>query len=49
VRGGRAKNAEYRQREYLTEGEIDKLIAAEPQPDPRPAADPNGIPARLAG
>ena len=28
VRGGRAKNADYRQREYLTEGEIDKLMAA---------------------
>jgi len=27
VRGGRAKNAEYRQREYLTETEIDKLVA----------------------
>src|SRR5262245_59884833 len=27
VRGGRAKNADYRQREYLTEGEIDKLLA----------------------
>ena len=26
VRGGRTKNAEYRQREYLTEGEIDKLL-----------------------
>jgi hypothetical protein len=24
VRGGRAKNADYRQREYLTESEIDK-------------------------
>ena len=28
VRGGRAKNAAYRQREYLTEAEIDKLLAA---------------------
>jgi len=28
VRGGRAKNADYRQREYLTEGEIDSLLAA---------------------
>jgi type 1 fimbriae regulatory protein FimB/type 1 fimbriae regulatory protein FimE len=28
VRGGRAKNAEYRQREYLTEAEIGKLVAA---------------------
>ena len=28
VRGSRAKNAEYRRREYLTEGEIDSLIAA---------------------
>jgi integrase len=28
VRGGRAKNADYRQREYLTESEIDKLVAA---------------------
>ena len=28
VRGGRAKNADYRQREYLTEAEIDKLLAA---------------------
>lgn len=28
VQGGRGKNADYRQREYLTEGEIDKLIAA---------------------
>jgi hypothetical protein len=28
VRGGRAKNADYRQREYLTEAEIDKLMAA---------------------
>src|SRR6478752_7333099 len=27
VRGGRAKNADYRQREYLTESEIDKLVA----------------------
>ena len=27
VRGGRAKNADYRQREYLTEAEIDKLVA----------------------
>jgi type 1 fimbriae regulatory protein FimB/type 1 fimbriae regulatory protein FimE len=26
VRGGRAKNADYRQREYLTEGEIDSLL-----------------------
>src|SRR5215813_9838338 len=28
VRGGRAKNADYRQREYLTEAEIEKLLAA---------------------
>jgi hypothetical protein len=28
VRTGRAKNAEYRQREYLTEAEVDKLVAA---------------------
>ena len=28
VRGGRAKNTEYRQREYLTEAEIDKLKVA---------------------
>src|SRR6516165_11938064 len=28
VRGGRAKNGEYRQREYLTEAEIDRLVAA---------------------
>jgi integrase len=28
VRPGRAKNADYRQREYLTEAEIDKLLAA---------------------
>jgi type 1 fimbriae regulatory protein FimE len=27
VSGGRAKNADYRQREYLTESEIDKLLA----------------------
>jgi integrase len=27
VQGGRAKNADYRQREYLTEAEIDKLLA----------------------
>jgi integrase len=27
VRGGRAKNADYRQREYMTEGEIDSLLA----------------------
>src|SRR6478609_4607471 len=27
VSGGRGKNAEYRQREYLTEGEIDGLLA----------------------
>jgi type 1 fimbriae regulatory protein FimB/type 1 fimbriae regulatory protein FimE len=27
VRGGRAKNADYRQREYLTEAEIEKLLA----------------------
>jgi integrase len=26
VRGGRGKNADYRQREYLTESEIDKLL-----------------------
>src|SRR5215831_19446643 len=26
VRGGRAKNADYRQREYLTEAEIEKLL-----------------------
>jgi Phage integrase family len=28
VRGGRAKNAAYRQREYLTEAEIEKLVSA---------------------
>ena len=28
VRGGRAKNADYRQREYLTEAEVAKLVAA---------------------
>src|SRR5262249_46035939 len=28
VRTGRAKNTDYRQREYLTEGEIDSLMAA---------------------
>ena len=28
VRRGRAKNVDYRQREYLTEAEIDKLLAA---------------------
>jgi type 1 fimbriae regulatory protein FimE len=28
VRGGRAKNTAYRQREYLTEGEIESLLAA---------------------
>ena len=28
VRPGRAKNADYRQREYLTEAEIDRLLAA---------------------
>ena len=28
VRSGRGKNADYRQREYLTEGEIDSLLAA---------------------
>src|SRR6476646_6007761 len=27
VRGGRAKNADYRQREYLTEAELDRLLA----------------------
>jgi len=27
VRGGRGKNTEYRQREYLTEAEVDKLVA----------------------
>ena len=27
VRGGRARNTDYRQREYLTEGEIDSLLA----------------------
>jgi integrase len=27
VRGGRGKNADYRQREYLTKGEIDSLLA----------------------
>jgi len=26
VRGGRAKNADYRQREYLTEAEVAKLV-----------------------
>ncbi len=26
VRGGRAKNTDYRKREYLTEGEIAKLL-----------------------
>jgi hypothetical protein len=38
VRGGRAKNTDYRQREYLTEAEIDKLMAAageKPQSWPR--------------
>jgi hypothetical protein len=37
VRSGRAKNADYRQREYLTEAEIDSLLAhcrQQPQPDP---------------
>jgi type 1 fimbriae regulatory protein FimE len=28
VRGGRGKNIDYRQREYLTEGEIDRLLEA---------------------
>ena len=28
VRCGRGKNADYRQREYLTEGEIDSLLAS---------------------
>jgi integrase len=28
VRGGRSKNADYRQREYLTEAEVDKLVGA---------------------
>jgi len=28
VAGGRGKNADYRQREYLTEKEIEKLVAA---------------------
>jgi type 1 fimbriae regulatory protein FimB/type 1 fimbriae regulatory protein FimE len=28
VGGGRSKNADYRQREYLTEAEIDKLVTA---------------------
>jgi type 1 fimbriae regulatory protein FimB/type 1 fimbriae regulatory protein FimE len=28
VRGGRAKNADYRQREYLTEAEIEKLLGS---------------------
>ena len=28
VRSGRAKNTDYRQREYLTEAEVDKLVAA---------------------
>ena len=28
VKGGRSKNADYRSREYLTEKEIDKLVAA---------------------
>jgi hypothetical protein len=27
VRGGRSKNTDYRQREYLTEAEIAKLVA----------------------
>jgi integrase len=27
VRGGRAKNVDYRKREYLTEAEVDKLVA----------------------
>jgi type 1 fimbriae regulatory protein FimB/type 1 fimbriae regulatory protein FimE len=28
VRGGRAKNTEFRKREYLTEAEVDRLVAA---------------------
>ena len=28
VRGGRAKNADYRQREYLRDAEVDKLVTA---------------------
>src|ERR1700751_528662 len=28
VRGGRAKNTDYRKREYLTEAEIEKLLGA---------------------
>jgi type 1 fimbriae regulatory protein FimB/type 1 fimbriae regulatory protein FimE len=28
ISGGRAKNADYRQREYLTEAEVDKLVIA---------------------
>jgi integrase len=28
VRGGRGKNAEYRQREYLTEAEVERLVKA---------------------
>ena len=52
VRGGRAKNADYRQREYLTEGEIDTPAGhcrQQPQPGPRSAADPHGLPACVAG
>ena len=28
ISGGWAKNADYRQREYLTEAEVDKLVTA---------------------
>lgn len=46
--GGRDKNAAYRKREYLTEGEIAKLLDS--ASDSRgPAADPHGLPARAAG
>ena len=51
VRGGRAKNADYRQREYLTEGEIATLLdtAGTAATDQGPAADPHGLPACVAG
>jgi hypothetical protein len=48
VRRGRGKNAEYRQREYLTE-EAGRRRWGQPQSDPRPAADPDGLPACATG
>ena len=44
VRGGRAKNTKYRQREYLTEPEIEKLLAAAVHAPIRPDFSQSGPP-----